>query len=134
MTLASLLAVTEQSAVMVVRPENVAPEVHQPEHQRPGHQRQASDALVSDGFLVPDLEAPDEAPPAYGDVLDELHLSQSGFEAGAAITSEYYHKRKKTKEKRERENRGHQLTCSTLLPLIKTMAVSISTSARRTAA
>ncbi|KAJ2894553.1 glycosyltransferase family 28 domain-containing protein [Zalerion maritima] len=53
------------------------------------HRREASDALVSSGFDLPEMDAPEEAsPPAYGDVMDELHLSQSGFEAGAAIAAD----------------------------------------------
>ena len=36
---------------------------------------------------VPDLGGGDDAPPpAYGDSLDQLQLSQAGFEAGAAVT------------------------------------------------
>lgn len=53
----------------------------------------ASDALVTDGFLVPELdvqtgsdEPPHEAPPAYGELHDQMQFSQPGFEAGAAIT------------------------------------------------
>lgn len=30
----------------------------------------------------------DVAPPAYGDLHDQIQLSQGGFEAGAAVTSE----------------------------------------------
>ncbi|KAK3939702.1 glycosyltransferase family 28 domain-containing protein [Diplogelasinospora grovesii] len=39
---------------------------------------------------VPDLGAADDAPPAYGtgDHLDQLQLSQAGFEAGAAVTED----------------------------------------------
>lgn len=47
---------------------------------------QSSEPLVADGFVVPDLEANDEAPPAYGDHLDRVQFSQPGFEAGAAVT------------------------------------------------
>lgn len=35
-----------------------------------------------------DLGASNEAPPAYGDVHDQLNLSQDGFNAGAAVTGE----------------------------------------------
>lgn len=41
---------------------------------------------VADGFQVPDLGADLDAPPAYGDHFDELHLSQAGFDAGAIVT------------------------------------------------
>lgn len=50
----------------------------------PGDQN--SEPLVTDGFVVPDLEANDEAPPAYGDHLDRVQFTQPGFEAGAAVT------------------------------------------------
>lgn len=53
-------------------------------------------AGVPDGFKYShdnassplDLGASDEAPPAYGDVHDQLNLSQAGFNAGAAVTGE----------------------------------------------
>ena len=35
-----------------------------------------------------DLGASDEAPPAYGEVHDQLNLSQDGFNAGASVTGE----------------------------------------------
>lgn len=44
------------------------------------------DALVSDGFSLPSLEAENEAPPAYGDLPDQLQFNQAGFEAGANVT------------------------------------------------
>lgn len=49
----------------------------------------SSAALVTDGFLVPDLEdlePPQDAPPAYGEFPDQMNFSQSGYEAGAAVT------------------------------------------------
>ncbi len=46
------------------------------------------DPLISDGFIVQDLGATEDAPPAYGDHMDQLQLSQAGFQAGAAVTSE----------------------------------------------
>ena len=59
----------------------------------PSFPDEASDALVSDGFLVPELdvqggsnEPPQEPPPAYGELHDQMQFSQPGFEAGAAIT------------------------------------------------
>ena len=65
----------------------------EPETPRPGGGPRddaidpASDALIADGFQIPDISASnDAAPPSYGDVMNELHLSQLGFEAGAAIT------------------------------------------------
>lgn len=36
-----------------------------------------------------DLGANDEAPPAYGELHNQLNLSQAGFNADAAVTSEY---------------------------------------------
>ena len=42
--------------------------------------------LISDGFNPLDLGADADAPPAYGEFHDRLQLSQSGFEAGAAVT------------------------------------------------
>lgn len=48
----------------------------------------ARDALVSDGFQVPSLGGETDAPPAYGEVHDQLRLSRAGLQAGAAVTSE----------------------------------------------
>ncbi|KAK5992898.1 Sterol 3-beta-glucosyltransferase UGT80B1 [Cladobotryum mycophilum] len=48
----------------------------------------AAEALVTDGFVIPDLEVPTEAPPAYGDQVDHIELSQPGLDAGAAVTSD----------------------------------------------
>ncbi|ROW14758.1 hypothetical protein VPNG_03815 [Cytospora leucostoma] len=40
-----------------------------------------------DGDSSPlDLGADDEAPPAYGELYDRVHLSQAGFDAGAVVT------------------------------------------------
>lgn len=33
-----------------------------------------------------DLGAGNDAPPAYGTLFDQLHLSQAGFNAGAVVT------------------------------------------------
>ncbi|KAB5578470.1 glycosyltransferase family 28 domain-containing protein [Coniochaeta sp. 2T2.1] len=51
---------------------------------------ETSSYTVSDNFSVsvPDLGATLDAPPAYGDVFNELQLSQAGFEAGAAVTGD----------------------------------------------
>jgi hypothetical protein len=46
----------------------------------------ARDALVSDGFQVPSLGAEADAPPAYGELHDQLQLSRAGLQAGAAVT------------------------------------------------
>lgn len=51
---------------------------------------------VADGFSFGregdnsplDLGASEEAPPAYGDLYDQLNLSQAGFKAGATVTGE----------------------------------------------
>lgn len=70
-------------------------EKHNPENlSRQSTLRQT--AGVSDGFNYShdnassplDLGASDEAPPAYGEVHDQLNLSQAGFNAGAAVTGE----------------------------------------------
>lgn len=69
-----------------------------------------------------DLGADNEAPPAYGEVHDQLNLSQDGFNAGAAVTGEL-----------QPWERPLQSTMSTLAKaLTQTMAVSISISARPT--
>jgi hypothetical protein len=56
----------------------------------PSHEEadDTSSYTVSDSFsvTVPDLGANLDAPPAYGDVFNELQLSQAGFEAGATVT------------------------------------------------
>ncbi len=44
------------------------------------------DPRVADGFNMPDLGANEDAPPAYGDAMDHLQLSQAGFQAGATVT------------------------------------------------
>jgi len=57
-------------------------------HHPVAHGGDDHDALISDGFGTPaDLGAGTELPPAYGDALDQVQLSQAGFEAGAAVTS-----------------------------------------------
>ncbi|KAJ0104171.1 hypothetical protein J7T55_000522 [Diaporthe amygdali] len=70
-------------------------EKHNPENlSRQSTLRQT--AGVSDGFNYShdnassplDLGASDEAPPAYGEVHDQLNLSQAGFNAGAAVTDD----------------------------------------------
>ncbi|OAQ97272.1 hypothetical protein LLEC1_02010 [Akanthomyces lecanii] len=45
----------------------------------------SEESLITDGFIIPDLEVPNEAPPAYGDQPDKVTLSQPGFQADAAI-------------------------------------------------
>ncbi|KAL0935189.1 glucosyl glucuronosyl [Colletotrichum truncatum] len=50
--------------------------------------QEVPDALVSDGFSLPSLEADNEAPPAYGELHDQLHFSHSGVEAGANVTGD----------------------------------------------
>lgn len=52
---------------------------------------EGTDALVSDGFIVPSLEAEanNEAPPAYGEVLDQVQFTQPGIEAGAEVTGKH---------------------------------------------
>jgi hypothetical protein len=55
----------------------------------PDHQ-EVPYALIADGFNVPDLEIDGDAPPAYGDLPDQLQFSQSDFEAGAVVTGIAY--------------------------------------------
>lgn len=50
----------------------------------------ANQTLVTDGFLVPDLDPENEAPPAYGELHDQVQFSQPGFEAGAAVTGNLF--------------------------------------------
>lgn len=38
-------------------------------------------------YIVPELEAPNDAPPAYGAHHDQVQFSQPGIEAGAVVTS-----------------------------------------------
>ncbi|RBQ88793.1 hypothetical protein VDGD_20617 [Verticillium dahliae] len=53
---------------------------------RPNARQQSGTAFSSDGFSLPDLEAETEAPPAYGELHDQIQLSQSGIQAGASVT------------------------------------------------
>ncbi len=46
------------------------------------------DLRAADDFNMQDLGATEDAPPAYGDAMDQLQLSQAGFEAGATVTGE----------------------------------------------
>ncbi|KAJ6783777.1 hypothetical protein PWT90_07682 [Aphanocladium album] len=48
----------------------------------------SAESLITDGFIIPDLEVPSEAPPAYGDQVDKVTFSQPGFQAGAAVTGD----------------------------------------------
>ncbi|OLN81771.1 Sterol 3-beta-glucosyltransferase UGT80B1-like protein 7 [Colletotrichum chlorophyti] len=50
--------------------------------------REVPDALVSDGFTLPSLDADSEAPPAYGELHDQLQFNQAGIEAGANVTGD----------------------------------------------
>ena len=46
---------------------------------------------IPDGIMITDLEGDnnhDEAPPAYGELPDQIEFSQPGFAAGANITGE----------------------------------------------
>ena len=45
-------------------------------------------ALISDGFSMPSLDAAEEAPPAYGDLPNQVNFSQTGIDAGAAVTDD----------------------------------------------
>lgn len=46
----------------------------------------SEESLITDGFVIPDLDVPSEAPPAYGDQVDRVIFTQPGFQAGAAVT------------------------------------------------
>lgn len=46
--------------------------------------------LVADGFVLPGLDVPEDAPPAYGEHRDRLQFNQPGFEAGATVTGQYH--------------------------------------------
>ncbi|KAK3693580.1 hypothetical protein B0T22DRAFT_421016 [Podospora appendiculata] len=48
----------------------------------------AASASIADRLDTYGLGAGDEPPPAYGEHVNRLQLSQSGFEAGAAVTSD----------------------------------------------
>ncbi|KAK2048202.1 glycosyltransferase family 28 domain-containing protein [Colletotrichum somersetense] len=50
--------------------------------------QEVPDALISDGFSLPSLETDNQAPPAYGDLPNQLQFSQAGFEAGANVTGD----------------------------------------------
>ncbi|PTB37786.1 uncharacterized protein TrAFT101_005335 [Trichoderma asperellum] len=50
--------------------------------------RAASEAVVTDGFVLPALEAPADAPPAYGHHHDQLQFTRTGFDAEAAVTGD----------------------------------------------
>ncbi|OBR10191.1 Glycosyltransferase family 28 domain-containing protein [Colletotrichum higginsianum IMI 349063] len=50
--------------------------------------QEVPDALVSDGFSLPSLESETMAPPAYGDLPNQLQFNQAGFEAGANVTGD----------------------------------------------
>ncbi|CRK36610.1 hypothetical protein BN1708_007123 [Verticillium longisporum] len=55
---------------------------------RPNARQQSGTAFSSDGFSLPDLEAETEVPPAYGELHDQIQLSQSGIQAGASVTED----------------------------------------------
>lgn len=82
--------------------------------------------VVTDGFNMNnamddpmDLGASTDAPPAYGDLMDKLNLSQAGFSAGAAVTGE----RDQTLPSQQAGAKGME----------QMMAVSTSTSTRQVA-
>ncbi len=52
------------------------------------YQQQVPQAGVDDLNDNLTLGAADDAPPAYGDLHDQLLVEQPGFSAGAAVTSE----------------------------------------------
>lgn len=67
-------------------PEDQRSRVRRQPSTRTPPNRRASEALVTDGFVLPDLEVPADAPPAYGSHHDLLQFSRRGFEAEAALT------------------------------------------------
>jgi hypothetical protein len=62
---------------------SAAQDEHTPSAAQPTHH---SDALVSDGFQLPDIAPSEDAPPPYGEHLDQMNFSQPGVEAGAEVT------------------------------------------------
>ncbi|OAA73552.1 UDP-glucuronosyl/UDP-glucosyltransferase [Cordyceps fumosorosea ARSEF 2679] len=48
----------------------------------------SQESLITDGFVMPNLDVPSEAPPAYGDQVDKVTFSQPGFQAGAAVAGD----------------------------------------------
>ncbi|EGX96337.1 glucosyl/glucuronosyl transferase, putative [Cordyceps militaris CM01] len=48
----------------------------------------SEESLITDGFVIPSLDVPSEAPPAYGDQVDKVTFSQPGFQAGAAVAGD----------------------------------------------
>lgn len=46
-------------------------------------------SLTTDGPIIPNLEPPVDAPPAYGENHDHLQFSRQGIEAGAVVTGMY---------------------------------------------
>lgn len=63
----------------------------QPSTRTPPRRRDRAtpEALVTDGFVLPALEAPADAPPAYGTHHDQLQFKRNGFDAEAAVTGAY---------------------------------------------
>lgn len=61
---------------------------HQP---RDGDNRNTG-AVASDDLQLPDINPAEGhgAPPPYGENHDQVHFSQPGFDAGAAITGTYH--------------------------------------------
>lgn len=55
-------------------------------HSQTVRSQLGQDPIITDGFNLQALGSAEEAPPAYGDHIDQLQLSNAGFEAGAAIT------------------------------------------------
>ncbi|PTB55442.1 glycosyltransferase family 1 protein [Trichoderma harzianum CBS 226.95] len=68
----------------------VSPEIERSKGRRQPSSRPppASEAMVTDGFVLPTLDVPPDAPPAYGSHHDQLQFSRTGFEAGAEVTGD----------------------------------------------
>ncbi|KAL7821888.1 UDP-Glycosyltransferase/glycogen phosphorylase [Trichoderma gracile] len=61
---------------------------NKPRRQPSSRPPPASEAVVTDGFVLPNLDVPADAPPAYGSHHDQLQFSRTGFEAGAILTAD----------------------------------------------
>jgi hypothetical protein len=62
------------------------------QHQPRDGDKTNTGAVASDDLQLPDINPAegDGAPPPYGENHDQVHFSQPGFDAGAAITGTYH--------------------------------------------
>lgn len=81
-----MTVVEEKIALLKGQNQRTAPGSDSASIQESASSDNISEPLVSDGFILPEMEVPDEAPPAYGEYHDRMQFSQPGFDAGAAVT------------------------------------------------